>query len=109
MLRILPYPRARTLLGRLARPATSRLTPTRCATAMRRAARVLPGAGCLARALAAECMLTRARTPCDLSIGVRRDTPGGLHAHAWLEAGGMVVTGAAEAADYRSLRTGAER
>ena len=106
-LRVMPYARVRALVRRLPPAARPDVSAERCARALGRAARVVPRAGCLTRALAAECMLTRAGLPSVLTIGVRMDERRRLQAHAWIESDGIAVAGAAEAFDYQSLRSGA--
>lgn len=56
------------------------------------AARFVPSATCLPRALAAEAILRRRGHPADLRLGVTRDE-GGVQAHAWVESYGRVVVG----------------
>ena len=48
---------------------------------------------CLGQALAARTLLRRRRVPCVLTLGLGRQTSGGLCAHAWLRAGDFTVTG----------------
>ncbi len=50
-------------------------------------------ADCLVQALAGERWLRRRGVAAQIVIGVRKDDLGALDAHAWLEAGGHVVTG----------------
>lgn len=57
------------------------------------ATRVPWRADCLIRAMAAARWLRREGAGWKLSIGVRREPDGRLGAHAWLESGGVVVTG----------------
>jgi hypothetical protein len=52
------------------------------------ASRFIPGARCLARAMAAQLLLARAGHLADLRIGVRKDG-NSLDAHAWLEFEGV--------------------
>lgn len=66
--------------------------------ALSRASRTLPGSSCLAQSLVAERLLVQGGHPAQLSIGVSRDAgPSGarvdLDAHAWVESGGLLVTG----------------
>lgn len=71
--------------------------------AVSRAARLMPGARCLPRALAAEVMLRRAGHTARTSIGVALDGAP-LAAHAWVESAGVVVTGdTADLGKYRTL------
>ncbi len=57
------------------------------------AVRVPWRADCLIRAMAAARWLRREGAVWKLSIGVRREPDGRLGAHAWLESGGVVITG----------------
>jgi hypothetical protein len=60
------------------------------------ASRNLPfNAVCLPQAMAAKVMLARRGAGSSLVIGAARDADGQLLLHAWLEAGGTIVTGAA--------------
>ncbi|OYQ37179.1 hypothetical protein CHU95_02190 [Niveispirillum lacus] len=73
------------------------------ARALERAARRVPfTCTCLVRAMAGRAMLRRRGIPCTLHLGVARQN-GALAAHAWLEAGGGVVTGGDEAPNFVPL------
>lgn len=78
--------------------------------ALLRASRSLPGCTCLAQSLVAERLLRRGGHAARLSIGVA-DTalPGDarvtLDAHAWVESGGVLVTGDDPHGRYRVLAT----
>ncbi|MEA3011122.1 MAG: hypothetical protein QOJ91_2814 [Sphingomonadales bacterium] len=62
--------------------------------AVTRAAHYFPTpARCLAQALAARAMLRRRGIPSLMHVGVARPDSGAFEAHAWLEAGGVEVTG----------------
>ena len=74
-----------------------------CRLAMRRALVLTPRASCLARAVAAECLLRRDGHDAALSLGVRLDERRRLTAHAWLQSNGVAITGYEEAADYLPL------
>jgi hypothetical protein len=65
----------------------------RIAWAVARVAPVVPGAACLAQALAARDWLARLGVPTVLRVGVRRSPASALSAHAWLEHDGHVVLG----------------
>ena len=68
------------------------------------ASRYIPGAKCLARALAAQVLLARRGHPVRFHIGVDRSSEGKLEAHAWLESGGRIVIGGlADLSRYRPL------
>jgi hypothetical protein len=57
------------------------------------AARYVPGATCLAQALAAQWVFARFGHPTQLRIGVAKGNGKPLLAHAWLESEGRVVVG----------------
>lgn len=65
----------------------------RVAWAVSVASRYIPGALCLAQALATQVLLGRRGYQTDLRIGVARGKKGQLRAHAWVESGGKIVTG----------------
>lgn len=65
----------------------------RCAWALTRGSRVVPGASCLTQALAGQWMLHRLGFTSQVLIGVRPEGGGSLAAHAWLVAGGRTVVG----------------
>jgi hypothetical protein len=93
--RVLPFSTLSRWMERVP-PSRSRgapLTSSDCAAAIRRAARVFPGGRCLARAVAASCLLRRAGRIATLSLGVGFDADRRFEAHAWLECDGVVVTG----------------
>ena len=50
-------------------------------------------ADCLVQALAGERWLRRRGIAAQIVIGVRKDGHAAIEAHAWLEAGGLIVTG----------------
>ena len=61
------------------------------------ASRYVPRVTCLTQALAAQTMLRLGGIPTSLRIGVAKGT-GSFEAHAWLESGGKILIGGAEAA-----------
>lgn len=83
--------------------------------AMLRASRSLPGSSCLAQSLVAERLLHRGGSRARLSIGVARADAGSastpnasrvaLDAHAWVESGGLLVSGDDPHDRYRLLAT----
>ena len=101
---VLPYATACRAFGALPprRGRLPRLTPDECRRAVERAGRVLPS-GCLARALAAESLLRREGHPAARSLGVRMGDGRQLHAHAWVESGGVTVAGGDDATHYHPL------
>jgi hypothetical protein len=85
----------------------SRPSPLRIAWAVNAAARLVPRATCLVRALAARELCHRFGYPATLRLGARRDCTGDLEAHAWLElAGEVVVGGDGASAAYSVFRPG---
>ena len=65
----------------------------RCAWALTRGSRVVPGASCLTQALAGQWLLHRLGYASKVVIGVRPVAGGSLAAHAWLVASGRTVVG----------------
>lgn len=65
----------------------------RTATAVRRAARLVPVATCLTQALATEVLAARDGVRVDVRFGVRRKDDGHFAAHAWVEHDAHVVIG----------------
>lgn len=61
------------------------------------AARFVPRATCLVRAIALQILLARAGQPSDLRLGVAFDETRLFAAHAWLEQNGRILIGASEA------------
>ena len=96
-LAVLPYQRVVESLARSARARSSRRrschSPERLVWAVRRASLAVPGAACLAQALAGHLMLTRHGYDCRLRVGFGRGDQGRLDGHAWLEHEGRVVLG----------------
>jgi len=89
---------------RLTRSDDQHETPIQLAYRLRRtihiAGRILPWSPkCLARAMTAQSMLARRGYASVLSLGVA-DIEGALNAHAWLAAGGIIVTGRGEMERY---------
>jgi hypothetical protein len=79
-----------------ARPAPAGVSPDRLAWLVRAAARRIPDASCLTRALAARWLLAEASLDSTLRFGHRRDERGEFAAHAWLEHEGRVLVGGDE-------------
>jgi hypothetical protein len=96
--------RAHAWCGPPPRRTVARPTIERLAWAVRAAGRFLPGGtNCLVRALATQSLLGQYGYRSDLRIGVRKDSDGGLAAHAWLESSGAVVIGEFELEHYVPL------
>jgi hypothetical protein len=70
-------------------------TPRQLARTIDRAARFVPHATCLVRALAGAQFFARAGQQVSIVIGVRRKGDA-LEAHAWLEVSGTVVLGSVQ-------------
>lgn len=81
----------RAALARL--PALPPADAARIGQRVEQVGRLVPGAACLAVAVVAEAQLRRRGLPYRLTVGVRKNGDA-LAAHAWLESGGVVVTGA---------------
>jgi hypothetical protein len=72
------------------------------AWAVRAAARVVPGAACLAQAVAMQRMLARRGRQSNVELGVAKNHEG-LEAHAWLVCDGEIVIGAEQAGAFVPL------
>ena len=82
------------LSGRARRaPEGRRRAADAVGSAIRQASRHVPRATCLTQAITAQLLLLRYGIASELRLGVAKDAAGGLQAHAWVEAGGLVVTG----------------
>jgi hypothetical protein len=104
-LRLVPYATLMRAVSRIpaSRSAGAAMTPAECADAVRRAARALPSARCLPRAVAGYCLLRRAgRTPI-LTLGARFDVDHRFDAHAWVECDGIMAVCADGAELYAPL------
>lgn len=84
--------------------ASRGFSPARAAWAVSVASRLVGRQRvCLVRALAARWMLSLFGYPSELRIGVAKAADGKFSAHAWLESGGEIVIGKAEAQDFTPL------
>ena len=82
-------------------PATD---AARISWAVETAARSVPTAkNCLVRAIAGREMLARRGITSSIRLGVAKNSPNILSAHAWLECGGMIVTGEGEHRSYAAM------
>jgi len=93
----------RWLIGKVnSRPLGSRayVVPSDCALAVSRASRLVPGASCLVRALAAQWMIRGAGYEPELHFGVSNDGEQGFRAHAWLSCQGEVLIGGETKDEY---------
>ncbi len=74
--------------------------------AVNAAARHAPwDSACLAQALTAHWMLERRGLASTIYLGVKRDDQGRLCAHAWLKAGGQILTGESGHEEFTVLAT----
>jgi hypothetical protein len=96
--------RALSALTRGAAEANRPVDVGRVAWAVKTAARAVPGAACLAQAVAAQRMLAARGKPSKLEVGVAKD-PRGLQAHAWLICDGEILIGGEEAAQFVPLES----
>lgn len=102
------FPRVRGITSRVVQDAIARPAewPEKVRRAVIRASRSLPGSTCLAQSLVAERLLLQAGCEARLSIGVARLAGrGSLDAHAWVESGGMLITGDDPHQRYEVLAT----
>jgi hypothetical protein len=67
------------------------------------AARRVPRATCLVRALAAQALLARHGHPSQLRLGVARGADRAFEAHAWLERDGQILIGGGPEGRYVPL------
>jgi len=75
----------------------SQFSTERGVWAIQVASRYVPHATCLTQALAAQALLGFGGIPSSIRIGVAKETAGSFEAHAWLESGGKILMGGAEA------------
>ena len=92
--RFVPFATLSRAIARIpaSRSPRAAITPAECGTAVRRAARIWPVARCLPQAIAGYCLLRRAGLSGTLTLGARVEGER-FEAHAWLESGGVTVTG----------------
>jgi hypothetical protein len=99
-LKLLPLQTLRRLLARMAQPIRTlqeveKASVDKVAWAVIVASHYIPGARCLAQALATQVLLDRRGYPTQLRIGFTRDKGGQMSAHAWVESEGQVAIGGA--------------
>lgn len=69
------------------------ISPDVAAWSVHHSARLVPGAACLAQALALRYLLTRGDIECLIRIGVKPDSGKGFGAHAWVIHEGRCILG----------------
>jgi hypothetical protein len=75
--------------------------------AVETAGRIVPtGGNCLVRAIAGREMLARRGISSRIRLGVAKNSPDLLRAHAWLESGDRIITGEGEHRNYAALPVG---
>jgi hypothetical protein len=101
----LPYGSIAHLVARIPprRRLRARSSPERYTRAIRRACRLVPGCGCLPRAVAAQCLLRREGWSPQITFGVAPANDGRFEAHAWLSTDGHIVIGGEPAGRYTPL------
>ena len=88
------------------RTAENETAVRRVAWAVRRTSRYTPWrSNCLAKAIAGRCMLRRRRIASTLYFGMTRGSDSQLAAHAWLQSGGMTLTGGSNLERYSIVAT----
>ncbi len=107
-LTILPFARLRASSSRIAtagprRPTRAGPTPPEVDRAVSSAARFVPGATCLVRALAAQWILHRSGRRAALRIGVAQHANGTVDAHAWVECDDGSLVGERGRTDYAEV------
>jgi hypothetical protein len=96
---VVPFRRIAPFLGQVSAESPrcipgSEPLAQRISWAVQTAARYTPWESkCLAQAIAAKMMLKRCHVPSTLYLGMSRDAPAGLSAHAWLRCGERILTG----------------
>ena len=58
---------------------------------------------CLVKAITAQLLLRVLRTPSTLYLGMSKDKSNKLIAHAWLRCGNLIITGASESENFKSV------
>ncbi len=93
---ILPFSRLRSLLAKTPHDGSPTVGPSaeRVAWAVSKASRYVPRSTCLVQAMAAKRLLANLGHEAELHIGVAKDDEDRLEAHAWVESGGEILTGA---------------
>jgi Transglutaminase-like superfamily len=88
-------------------PESSDVEAARISWAVEAAGRIVPtGGNCLVRAIAGRAMLARRGVSSQIRLGVAKNSPDILTAHAWLECGDRIVTGEGEHLGYAPLPAG---
>lgn len=92
-------------------PRTGNASPdseaARISWAVETAGRIVPtGSNCLVRAIAARAMLAGRGISSEIRLGVAKDSPDSLLAHAWLECGDKIITGEGEHLSYAAMPVG---
>jgi hypothetical protein len=105
-LKTMPFLRVKRLVEG-ARPHSlfqGRFNPRQVASAVKRAAPLVPGATCLPQAIACQLLLTWSGFEGRLQIGIRKEE--NIEGHAWVECEGRVLVGGAESVGkYSSMMT----
>jgi Transglutaminase-like superfamily len=105
---LLPFRLLHRLVARLTRRPAGRAPSTavpaeRITWAVAAVARRIPRATCLTQALAATLLLAWRGHAATLRLGVAKKEDGSLHAHAWLECGGIIILGEPEEGAFMPL------
>jgi len=100
---VAPYDKLSPRLRPAGPESADREALTRITRSIERARRWIPQSTCLVEALSARYLLCRRGIPSDLCIGVRRNSHGGLEAHAWLRVGEQTLMGGPELSTYAVL------
>ncbi|MBW4608476.1 MAG: lasso peptide biosynthesis B2 protein [Hassallia sp. WJT32-NPBG1] len=95
---LMPFRTVLKVLGKISQPSdrlqgTNPVSVRKIAWAVNAVSPYVPGAKCLARALAAQVLMNRHSLACEFRIGVAKVEGGKLEAHAWIEYQGLVVIG----------------
>ncbi len=91
-------------------PSEFRPLAGRISWAVQTASRYTPWASrCLAQAIAAKMMLKRREIPSTVYLGLSKEGPKGLSAHAWIRCGDKILTGADGRRQFKVVATFGDR
>jgi hypothetical protein len=92
-LTLFPFSFVQRLIHEWKRRSNSPVSAGRIAWAITAVAARVPRATCLTQAVAASILLPHYGHEATLRIGVAKDEPGRIRAHAWVDSGGVTILG----------------
>ncbi|WP_019503647.1 lasso peptide biosynthesis B2 protein [Pleurocapsa sp. PCC 7319] len=93
-LQFIQFQTLRNLLAKIAQPKQNKqVSIYKIIWAITIVSPYIPGVKCLARAIAAQVILSKQNYPNQLRIGISKDNQGQFIAHAWVESRGKTVIG----------------